>query len=81
MPGACCWHCWPPACTGNAPQVLTALRNGLLALWRRAGWDNKVVDAFEKKDEAAAVEQQTIKRLEQYIEQAHRDHSNLSRGR
>jgi predicted transposase YbfD/YdcC len=24
--------------TGNAPQALAALRNGLLALWRRAGW-------------------------------------------
>jgi predicted transposase YbfD/YdcC len=26
--------------TGQAPQVLAALRNGLLALWRRAGWTN-----------------------------------------
>lgn len=24
--------------TGHAPEVLAALRNGLLALWRRAGW-------------------------------------------
>jgi restriction endonuclease S subunit len=37
----------------------------------------KVVDAFEKKDEAAVVEKQTIKRLEQYIEQAHQTHTNL----
>lgn len=26
--------------TGNAPEVLAALRNGLLALWKRAGWTN-----------------------------------------
>lgn len=26
--------------TGHAPQALAALRNGLLALWRRAGWTN-----------------------------------------
>lgn len=26
--------------TGHAPEVLVALRNGLLALWRRAGWTN-----------------------------------------
>ena len=26
--------------TGHAPQVLAALRNGLLALWRRDGWTN-----------------------------------------
>lgn len=26
--------------TGHAPEVLAALRNGLLALWRRAGWTN-----------------------------------------
>jgi predicted transposase YbfD/YdcC len=30
--------------TGHAPQVLAALRNGLLALWRRAGWTN-IADA------------------------------------
>ena len=30
--------------TGNAPEVLAALRNGLLALWRRAGWTN-IADA------------------------------------
>ncbi|GAB4433997.1 MAG: hypothetical protein OHK0015_23350 [Chloroflexi bacterium OHK40] len=26
--------------TGQAPQALAALRNGLLTLWRRAGWTN-----------------------------------------
>lgn len=26
--------------TGQAPQVLAALRNGLIALWRRGGWTN-----------------------------------------
>lgn len=26
--------------TGHAPEVLVALRNGLLAPWRRAGWTN-----------------------------------------
>ena len=26
--------------TGHAPQVLAALRNGVRALWRRAGWTN-----------------------------------------
>jgi predicted transposase YbfD/YdcC len=26
--------------TGHAPHALAALRNGLLALWRRAGWKN-----------------------------------------
>jgi hypothetical protein len=30
--------------TGRAPQALAALRNGLLALWRRAGWTN-IADA------------------------------------
>jgi predicted transposase YbfD/YdcC len=30
--------------TGHAPEVLAALRNGLLALWRRAGWTN-IADA------------------------------------
>jgi predicted transposase YbfD/YdcC len=30
--------------TGQAPQALAALRNGLLALWRRAGWTN-IADA------------------------------------
>ena len=30
--------------TGNAPEVLAALRNGLLAVWRRAGWAN-IADA------------------------------------
>jgi len=30
--------------TGHAPQALAALRNGLLALWRRAGWTN-IADA------------------------------------
>jgi predicted transposase YbfD/YdcC len=30
--------------TGHAPQVLAALRNGLLALWRRAGWKS-IADA------------------------------------
>ncbi len=28
--------------TGDAPQVLAALRNSLLTLWRRAGWTNAV---------------------------------------
>jgi predicted transposase YbfD/YdcC len=30
--------------TGQAPQVLAALRNGMVALWRRAGWNN-IADA------------------------------------
>jgi hypothetical protein len=30
--------------TGQAPEALAALRNGLLALWRRAGWTN-IADA------------------------------------
>lgn len=30
--------------TGEAPEVLAALRNSLLALWRRAGWTN-IADA------------------------------------
>ena len=30
--------------TGHAPEALAALRNGLLALWRRAGWTN-IADA------------------------------------
>lgn len=30
--------------TGHAPQALAALRNGLLALWRRNGWTN-IADA------------------------------------
>lgn len=30
--------------TGAAPETLAALRNGLLALWRRAGWTN-IADA------------------------------------
>lgn len=30
--------------TGHAPQALAALRNGLLTLWRRAGWQN-IADA------------------------------------
>lgn len=30
--------------TGEAPETLAALRNGLLALWRRAGWRN-IADA------------------------------------
>jgi predicted transposase YbfD/YdcC len=31
--------------TGHAPQALAALRNGLLALWRRAGWTS-IADAM-----------------------------------
>ena len=30
--------------TGQAPQALAALRNGLIGLWRRAGWTN-IADA------------------------------------
>lgn len=30
--------------TGHAPEVLAALRNGLLTLWRRDGWSN-IADA------------------------------------
>ena len=30
--------------TGQAPQALAAIRNALLALWRRAGWTN-IADA------------------------------------
>lgn len=30
--------------TGHAPQALAAIRNGLLALWRRAGWSS-IADA------------------------------------
>lgn len=38
--------------TGHAPEVLAALRNGLLALWRRAGWTN-IADAV--RSTAASV--------------------------
>lgn len=40
--------------TGNAPQVLAALRNGLIDLWRSQGWTN-LADAI--RTYAASVAQ------------------------
>jgi len=40
--------------TGHAPEVLAALRNGLLALWRRAGWTN-IADAVRATSASVAA--------------------------
>ena len=40
--------------TGKAPEVLAALRNGLLALWRRAGWMSIADTVFPQRNSAKA---------------------------
>lgn len=44
--------------TGHAAQALAALRNGLLALWRRAGWTN-MADAVRATGYTAPLDSQT----------------------
>jgi hypothetical protein len=46
-----------PMHTGHAPQVLAALRNALIDMWRSQGWTN-IADAV--RDTAASVQRALI---------------------